>query len=75
MAVPKKRTSGSRRKIRSYTWKIKSFKKALKAFSLAQSVLSGRSTSFYYVTEKRSLQRNQQQLYKFDTVAQRVADL
>nr|AYW15381.1 ribosomal protein L32 [Jamesonia brasiliensis] len=56
MAVPKKRTSVSRRKIRSYAWKIKSVKKASRAFSLAQSVLSGRSKSFYYVTERKSLQ-------------------
>nr|YP_009547528.1 ribosomal protein L32 [Cheilanthes micropteris]AYW15524.1 ribosomal protein L32 [Cheilanthes micropteris] len=58
MAVPKKRTSGSRKKIRNQTWKIKSAGKASKSFSLAQSVLSGRSKSFYYVTEKKSFQTN-----------------
>nr|YP_009548887.1 ribosomal protein L32 [Ceratopteris cornuta]AYW15862.1 ribosomal protein L32 [Pteris vittata] len=69
MAVPKKRTSGSRRKIRSYVWKIKSVKKASKAFSLAQSVLSGRSKSFYYVIERKSLQSNQQYLCYLHVVA------
>nr|YP_009548463.1 ribosomal protein L32 [Pityrogramma trifoliata]AYW15284.1 ribosomal protein L32 [Pityrogramma trifoliata] len=68
MAVPKKRTSGSKKKIRNYAWKSKSLKKASKAFSLAQSVLSGRSTSFYYVTEIKSLQRNQHYLCKFHVI-------
>nr|QHB78397.1 ribosomal protein L32 [Diplazium esculentum] len=52
MAVPKKRTSGSRKKIRNHAWKAKSAGVASRAFSLAQSVLTGRSKSFYYVTEK-----------------------
>nr|YP_010376805.1 ribosomal protein L32 [Adiantum malesianum]UPV69569.1 ribosomal protein L32 [Adiantum malesianum] len=58
MAVPKKRTSGSIKKIRNHTWKMKSVQKASKSFSLAQSLLSGRSKSFYYVTEKQPFQRN-----------------
>nr|YP_010028646.1 ribosomal protein L32 [Lemmaphyllum intermedium]QKV46515.1 ribosomal protein L32 [Lemmaphyllum carnosum var. microphyllum]QOS49020.1 ribosomal protein L32 [Lemmaphyllum intermedium]UWK23971.1 ribosomal protein L32 [Lemmaphyllum carnosum var. drymoglossoides] len=52
MAVPKKRTSSSKKKIRSRTWKAEPVKVASAAFSLAQSVLTGRSTSFYYVTEE-----------------------
>nr|QKV46158.1 ribosomal protein L32 [Selliguea yakushimensis] len=48
MAVPKKRTSGSKKKIRNRTWKARPAKVASVAFSLAQSVLTGRSTSFYY---------------------------
>nr|YP_009548366.1 ribosomal protein L32 [Bommeria hispida]AYW15187.1 ribosomal protein L32 [Bommeria hispida] len=60
MAVPKKRTSRSRKKIRNNAWKIKSVGKAAKSFSLAQSVLSGHSKSFYYVTEKKSFRTNQQ---------------
>nr|YP_009549233.1 ribosomal protein L32 [Llavea cordifolia]AYW16382.1 ribosomal protein L32 [Llavea cordifolia] len=59
MAVPKKRTSGSKKRIRNHAWKIKSIGKASKSFSLAQSVLSGRSRSFYYVAEKKSSQTNQ----------------
>nr|QKV46954.1 ribosomal protein L32 [Grypothrix triphylla] len=52
MAVPKKRTSRSRKKIRNHAWKAESIGVASRAFSLAQSVLTGRSRSFYYVTEK-----------------------
>nr|QHB78071.1 ribosomal protein L32 [Diplazium assimile] len=52
MAVPKKRTSGSKKKIRNHAWKARSAGVASKASSLAQSVLTGRSKSFYYVTEK-----------------------
>nr|AJE61608.1 ribosomal protein L32 [Cystopteris protrusa] len=52
MAVPKKRTSGSKKKIRNHVWKTRSAEVASRAFSLAQSVLTGRSRSFYYVAEK-----------------------
>nr|YP_009691149.1 ribosomal protein L32 [Tectaria panamensis]QEG57929.1 ribosomal protein L32 [Tectaria panamensis] len=52
MAVPKKRTSRSRKKIRNRAWKTRPEEVASVAFSLAQSVLTGRSTSFYYVTEE-----------------------
>nr|AJE61771.1 ribosomal protein L32 [Polypodium glycyrrhiza]UIS24360.1 ribosomal protein L32 [Polypodium vulgare] len=54
MAVPKKRTSGSKKKIRNRAWKTRPVKVASVAFSLAQSVLTGRSTSFYYITEERT---------------------
>nr|QJQ36912.1 ribosomal protein L32 [Pyrrosia petiolosa] len=53
MAVPKKRTSGSKKKIRNRAWKTGPAKVASAAFSLAQSILTGRSTSFYYITEQR----------------------
>nr|YP_009425069.1 ribosomal protein L32 [Ampelopteris prolifera]ASU93748.1 ribosomal protein L32 [Ampelopteris prolifera] len=52
MAVPKKRTSRSKKKIRNHAWKAESVGVASRAFSLAQSVLTGRSKSFYYITEK-----------------------
>nr|YP_009478244.1 ribosomal protein L32 [Adiantum shastense]AVP32668.1 ribosomal protein L32 [Adiantum shastense] len=58
MAVPKKRTSKSKKKIRNHVWKIKSVEKASKSFSLAQSVLSGCSRSFYYVTERKYFRTN-----------------
>nr|YP_010518267.1 ribosomal protein L32 [Dryopteris deparioides]UXN84621.1 ribosomal protein L32 [Dryopteris deparioides] len=58
MAVPKKRTSRSKKKIHNRAWKTGPAKVASKAFSLAQSVLTGRSKSFYYMTEKRDSQRN-----------------
>nr|AJB98526.1 ribosomal protein L32 [Helminthostachys zeylanica] len=48
MAVPKKRTSRSKKKIRRNVWKKKTDGVASKAFSLAQSILTGRSKSFYY---------------------------
>nr|AMC32195.1 ribosomal protein L32 [Vicia villosa] len=48
MAVPKKRTSISKKKIRKNFWKKKGYKAALKAFSLAQSIIiTGNSRSFY----------------------------
>nr|QXG82878.1 ribosomal protein L32 [Asplenium komarovii]USW06985.1 ribosomal protein L32 [Asplenium scolopendrium var. americanum]USW07073.1 ribosomal protein L32 [Asplenium scolopendrium var. scolopendrium] len=51
MAVPKKRTSKSKKRIRNNTWKTRPAKLASKAFSLAQSILTGRSRSFFYVSE------------------------
>nr|YP_004376554.1 ribosomal protein L32 [Ptilidium ciliare var. pulcherrimum]ADK89648.1 ribosomal protein L32 [Ptilidium ciliare var. pulcherrimum] len=48
MAVPKKRTSKSKTKIRKSIWRDKANKTALKAFSLAKSILTNRSKSFYY---------------------------
>nr|QHB78251.1 ribosomal protein L32 [Diplazium cordifolium] len=52
MAVPKKRTSGSKKKIRNHAWKARSAGVASRASSLAQSVLTGRSRSFYYMAEE-----------------------
>nr|YP_010389655.1 ribosomal protein L32 [Chesneya acaulis]UPT34402.1 ribosomal protein L32 [Chesneya acaulis] len=46
MAVPKKRTSISKKKIRKSFWKKKGYWTALKAFSLAESILTGNSNSF-----------------------------
>nr|BBU53600.1 ribosomal protein L32 [Vicia tetrasperma] len=47
MPVPKKRTSISKKKIRKNFWKKKGYKAALKAFSLAQSIFTGNSKSFF----------------------------
>nr|YP_009426997.1 ribosomal protein L32 [Hypodematium crenatum]ASU95677.1 ribosomal protein L32 [Hypodematium crenatum] len=62
MAVPKKRTSRSKKRIRNRAWKTGPAEVASTAFSLAQSVLTGRSKSFYYitegVTEKKDSQKN-----------------
>nr|AOV84729.1 ribosomal protein L32 [Actinostachys pennula]AOV84730.1 ribosomal protein L32 [Actinostachys pennula] len=55
MAVPKKRTSRSKKKIRNHVWKTKVLKQASKAFSLAKSVLTGGSKSFYYVVTGKRL--------------------
>ena len=48
MAVPKKRTSKSKKNSRKATWKKKADKAAQKSLSLAKSVLKGKTTSFIY---------------------------
>nr|QUB02723.1 ribosomal protein L32 [Streptolirion volubile] len=47
MAVPKKRTSLSKKNIRKNIWKKKGYLAAIKAFSLAKSLSTGRSKSFF----------------------------
>ena len=59
MAVPKKRTSKSKKKIRETIWKEKANQARLKAFSLAQSILKGRSKSFYYTTDETNSKPSQ----------------
>lgn len=48
MAVPKKRTSKSKKNTRKSNWKRKSYKTAQKSLSLAKSMLRGKTTSFVY---------------------------
>jgi len=48
MAVPKKRTSKSKKNSRKATWKRKGLKAAQKSLSLAKSMLKGKTTSFVY---------------------------
>jgi large subunit ribosomal protein L32 len=48
MAVPKKKTSNSKRNMRKATWKHKAELAAQKALSLGKSVLTNRSKSFVY---------------------------
>ena len=50
MAVPKKRTSKSKKNARKANWKRKANKAAQKSLSLAKSVLQGKPTSFIYST-------------------------
>nr|AEQ37171.1 ribosomal protein L32 [Ginkgo biloba] len=50
MAVPKKRTSKSRKRIRRNVWKGNANLTALKAFSLAESISTGHSKCFYCTT-------------------------
>ena len=52
MAVPKKRTSKSKKNARKTTWKRKPEKEALKALSLAKSILAGTSKKFIYSSSK-----------------------
>nr|WHN63505.1 ribosomal protein L32 [Polygonatum zanlanscianense] len=47
MAVPKKRTSISKKRIRRNIWKKKGYLAAIKAFSLAKSISTGDSKSFF----------------------------
>ncbi|MBK4729513.1 50S ribosomal protein L32 [Oxynema sp. CENA135] len=51
MAVPKKKTSKSKRNHRKATWKRKAARQAEKALSLGKSVLTGRSKGFSYPTD------------------------
>ncbi|TYH66032.1 hypothetical protein ES332_D06G094700v1 [Gossypium tomentosum] len=47
IAVPKKHTSTSKKRIRKNVWKKKGYWGALKAFSLAKSLSPGDSKSFF----------------------------
>ncbi|MBD1919795.1 50S ribosomal protein L32 [Microcoleus sp. FACHB-831] len=51
MAVPKKKTSKSKRDQRKANWKRKAAVEAQKALSLGKSILSGRAKSFVYPSE------------------------
>jgi large subunit ribosomal protein L32 len=51
MAVPKKKTSKSKRDKRRATWRHKATVQAQKALSLGKSILTGRSTFVYPVAE------------------------
>jgi len=48
MAVPKKRTSKSKKNARKANWKRKGYQAAQKSLSLAKSILRGKTTSFIY---------------------------
>jgi large subunit ribosomal protein L32 len=48
MAVPKKRTSKSKKNARKANWKRKGYYTAKKSLSLAKSMLKGKTTSFVY---------------------------
>ena len=48
MAVPKKRTSKSKKNARKANWKRKGYQTAQKSLSLAKSMLKGKTTSFVY---------------------------
>lgn len=48
MAVPKKRTSKSKKNARKANWKRKGAKAAQRSLSLAKSMLKGKTISFIY---------------------------
>lgn len=53
MAVPKKRTSKSKKNSRKSSWKQKTLVKAKKALSLGKALLTGRSKFRYLLYETR----------------------
>ncbi|WP_448572917.1 50S ribosomal protein L32 [Trichothermofontia sp.] len=48
MAVPKKKTSKSKRNMRRASWKRKAEAQAQRALSLGKSILTGRAAGFVY---------------------------
>jgi len=54
MAVPKKKTSKSKRDIRKAVWKHKAAVHAQKAISLGKSILSGKNDGFVYPLAEES---------------------
>jgi large subunit ribosomal protein L32 len=52
MAVPKKRTSKSKRDKRKATWKHQAALQAQRALSLGKSILTGQAKGFYYPAEE-----------------------
>ena len=57
MAVPKKRTSRSKKNSRASTWINKANKQAKKALSLANSILTGKSKSFIYSNLEKGIKK------------------
>ena len=57
MAVPKKRTSISKKHIRKNIWKKKGYWAVLKAFTLAKSLSTGNSKSFFVQQKQIKNQR------------------
>jgi large subunit ribosomal protein L32 len=51
MAVPKKKTSKSKRDMRKATWKRKAELQAQRALSIGKSILTGRAKGFIYPTK------------------------
>jgi large subunit ribosomal protein L32 len=61
MAVPKKRTSKSKKNSRKANWKRKGSQAAQKSLSLAKSMLRGKSTSFVYSIDADEEKNNNNQ--------------
>nr|WRW10955.1 ribosomal protein L32 [Gleadovia mupinensis] len=64
MAVPKKRTSAAKRRIRKNFWKKEGYWIALKAFSLGKSLSTGNLKTFFfhirnkYITDRADFKIN-----------------
>lgn len=59
MAVPKKKTSKSKRDQRKAHWKRKATVEAQKALSLGKSILTGRSKGFVYPQDEAEESENE----------------
>ena len=66
MAVAKKRTSRSKKKIRKNVRKGKAYRAAIKAFSLAKSISTGHSKSFYCIVNDDSSGSSESKLTAID---------
>ncbi|PHT72993.1 50S ribosomal protein L32, chloroplastic [Capsicum annuum] len=53
MAVPRKRTSRSKKRIRKNIWKRKTYWIELKAFSLAKAISTEESKSFFWCAKQK----------------------
>jgi large subunit ribosomal protein L32 len=62
MAVPKKCTSRSKKKIRKNVRKGKAYRAAIKDFSLAKSISTDHSKSFYYIANDDSSRSSKSKL-------------
>jgi large subunit ribosomal protein L32 len=59
MAVPKKKTSNSKRDQRRANWRRQAALEAQKALSLGKSILSGRSTFVYPTKDEEEEEENE----------------
>lgn len=59
MAVPKKRTSKSKKNARKANWKRKAAQATQKSLSLAKSLLRGKKTSFVYSVDVKDKNENE----------------
>jgi large subunit ribosomal protein L32 len=66
MAVPKKRTSRSKKKIRKNVRKGKAYRAAIKYFSLDKSISIGHSISFYCISNDDSSGSSESKLTSID---------
>nr|YP_010154112.1 ribosomal protein L32 [Corydalis davidii]YP_010154121.1 ribosomal protein L32 [Corydalis davidii]QQW51945.1 ribosomal protein L32 [Corydalis davidii]QQW51954.1 ribosomal protein L32 [Corydalis davidii] len=74
MAVPKKRTSLSKKRIRKNIWKRKGYWAARKAFSLAKSLSTGNSkfcftgNARFFTTKKKKRTKSWKNLNQYDSL-------
>nr|YP_010474147.1 ribosomal protein L32 [Corydalis hendersonii]YP_010474158.1 ribosomal protein L32 [Corydalis hendersonii]UVH68360.1 ribosomal protein L32 [Corydalis hendersonii]UVH68371.1 ribosomal protein L32 [Corydalis hendersonii]WCR63379.1 ribosomal protein L32 [Corydalis hendersonii]WCR63386.1 ribosomal protein L32 [Corydalis hendersonii]DBA09359.1 TPA_asm: ribosomal protein L32 [Corydalis hendersonii] len=68
MAVPKKRTSLSKKRIRKNSWKRKGYWAARKAFSLAKSLSTGNAKFCTTKNKKRTKSWKKKNLNQYDSL-------